>query len=143
MFAYVRLFVRLMLLARGMMFRGVVAVVGCRELKALASGVLLRLRELVNKAARERILADIKPVARGRGWDMYRSINWEVRDNCFQMPADDLTNVMDACSLLEMAVSPSPYKAAEQRLGQGSEESFADCLLTSLTRSRYLSNEGF
>jgi hypothetical protein len=102
--------VRLMLLVRGMMLRKVVAVVvWWGELKTLASGVL-RLRELVNKAARERILADIKPVVRGRGWDMYRSINLEVRGICFQMPADDLTNVMDARGglfLLEMAASPS------------------------------------
>jgi hypothetical protein len=96
MFAYVRLLEMLMWLVRGMVLRKVVVAVVVGK---LASGLVLRLRtELVNKAAREKILADIKPVVRGRGWDMYRSIDWEVRAYCFQMPADDLTNMMDARS---------------------------------------------
>jgi hypothetical protein len=111
MFAYVRLFVRLMWLVRGMVLRKVVVVVVAVVVGKLASGLVLRLRtELVNKAARERILADIKPVGRGRGWDMYRRIDWEVRADCFQMPADDLTNMIDARGglfVLEMAASPS------------------------------------
>jgi hypothetical protein len=49
-----------MLLVRGMMLRKVVAVVlWWGELKALASGVRRLRAELVNKAARERILADM------------------------------------------------------------------------------------
>jgi hypothetical protein len=97
MFAYVRLLEMLMWLVRGMVLRKVVVV--AVVVGKLASGLVLRLRiELVNKAAREKILADIKPVVRGRGWDMYRRIDCEVRAYCFQMPADDLTNMMDARS---------------------------------------------
>jgi hypothetical protein len=121
MFAYVRLEVRLMLWERGMMLRKVVVAV-LVGFKALASGVLRLRAELVNKAARERILADIKPVVRGRGWDMYRRIDWEVRANCFQMPADDLTNMIDARGglfVLEMAASPSLLQSvARSTLGR-------------------------
>jgi hypothetical protein len=121
MFAYVRLEVRLMLWERGMMLRKVVVAV-LVGFKALASGVLRLRAELVNKAARERILADIKPVVRGRGWDMYRRIDWEVRANCFQMPADDLTNMIDARGglfVLGMAASPSLLQSvARSTLGR-------------------------
>jgi hypothetical protein len=87
----------LMWLVRGMVLRKVVVVAVL--VGKLASGLVLRLRtELVNKAAREKILADIKPVVRGRGWDMYKGIDLEVRGDCLQMPADDLTNMMDARS---------------------------------------------
>jgi hypothetical protein len=110
-----------MLWERGMMLRKVVVAV-LVGFKALASGVLRLRAELVNKAARERILADIKPVVRGRGWDMYRRIDWEVRANCFQMPADDLTNMIDARGglfVLGMAASPSLLQSvARSTLGR-------------------------